>query len=254
MKNIIKLTTLSLSLLFAAFAASAQTPYSTTGNTSGNAGSTSLSITVAKSVDLRGAASQPINQVNGATYTGLVDNDALNVQLNFTDTTPVNTQVSNTSNEAKLMYASIPFKVRSNAAFEVYATLESGGTLPDGAGNSGEFKTGDVGFGIINSLPSGGAPPGTLLVAGTMSLANWNLNVASVNTTNGQPSYPKTLNSIGYGDPKKVASGGRVSQRGDNTTNNNFRHASLVFAVKPQYYAPTAAPLTATFKIYAITP
>ncbi len=254
MKNIIKLTTMSFLLLCAAIAANAQTPYNTTGNSDANAGSVGVSVTVPKSADLR-SSSNASGADGGATLTGVSNNNALDVSLNFTDVSPNNTSVNGTSaGSSRFLRARIPIRIRSNAAYQIKAFMEGTGAnaIPGGAGNSGDFKTGDIGFGLNDtSSPSGSS----LLFSGGSINVSSPFNNAPENTTvtNGQPAYSSTLNNIGQGSANAttVASGSRISTRGDNSS-DNWRSVRMRFAVKPQYYTPGT--FSDTFKIFVVTP
>lgn len=259
MKNIIKLTTLGLAMLFAAFTANAQTPYQTTGNSEGSAGTTSLSVTVADSGDLRSGGT--VSGTNGATGSGGSNNNELDATLIFDNVSPSQSAVNPTLGSRRFMRASVPILLRSNASYTVKAYLVGGANgIPAGAGNSGDFKTGDIGFGVRTEGPSV-APACTPGSAGCLVTSNAIVNVvpnsdpASVTVTNGQPAYVlnRTLNYVGSnsGTAATIVQGERISVRGDNTS-ANWRKAILLFAIKPQYYTP--ATFTDTLKVYIAVP
>lgn len=239
-----KITTISLALcamLLTAVFASAQTPYNTTGNSAGNAGSVGISVTVPKSSDLRtGGAATPNN--GASVTTASTANDALAVSLNFADASPNQSNVSATS---PYMYATVPVRMRSNSNYEVFAFRA--GTL--NSTNIEDFRASDVGFAIINVTRGTGG----LHSAGTdTTTSGFGSDPTTAPIVNGLPSYSKTLADVDTASGvTKILSGSRISQGGDNTSTDNFNTADLRFAVKPQYYTPGT--YTETVKVYIVT-
>lgn len=256
MKKLCKISALGLMILLYGGIITAQTPLSSTGNSSGSAGSTTLNIVVPKSADLR-AGGSPANGNNGANLTISSSNNALSANLTFNNVTPSNSLVTGTgAGSNRFVWGLMTIRVRSNANYQIKAFLDGTGpnVIPAGAGNSGTFKTGDIGFGMNDtsapSAPNLLAPGGSLTVSAPFNNAPENSSVV-----NGQPNFASTLNNIGVGSANAttVASGNRISLRGDNTS-NNWRSVRMRFAIKPQYYLSSATPLTETFRIYIVTP
>ncbi len=263
MKNLIKSTLMSLTIMFIAVCANAQTPYQSTGNSEANAGSTGLTVTVQKSADLRSFGNNLAE--NGATQSGGSKNNALDVNLTFSNITPSQTAVISTGVE-KFMRAYVPIMMRSNAPYEIKAFMVGGAGIPNiesssygipaGAGNSGDFRLGDIGFGIRNHERA--CTPGTVGCLLTANVVQQDISAQSpvfANVVNGQPLYDvnANLNYIGVGSANatRIAYGNRISVRGDNTS-ANWRKVQLAFAIKPQYYTP--ATFTDTFKVFITTP
>ena len=256
MKNIIKLTTMSLIMLFAAMAASAQTPYSTTGNSDANAGSIDLSITVAKSADLRKGGGTAANEGKyGVSITSSADNDALNTTLVFNNVTPSSTAVSPTND---FSYGQIQLQARSNAPTLIKAFVENAGAngIPSGAGNSGDFKLGDIGFGKNSPSQFQRDSGGSLLTGSKINMSgSFNSVPTSAAVINGQPQYTATLDDLGTtsAGAVQIAGSNRISKRGDNTS-ANWQAIRVRFSVRPQYYTASQNPLTATVKFFIVTP
>lgn len=255
MKNLIKLTMAALAVMFTITGGNAQTPYQTTGNSEANAGTTALSITVAMSADLRSGGN--INAINGATGSGASNNDALNVNLTFADVTPSQAGVSSSGGN-RFLRAYVPILLRSNAPYQVKAFLVGAAAgIPAGLGNSGDFKTGDIGFGLrLNETACTPGSAGCLVTSNEVQkdvLANDPAGAGATN--NGQTVYAAngSLNfvGVGAGNATTIAHGDRISVRGDNTS-ANWRRVILGFAIKPQYYTP--ATFTDTLKVFITTP
>lgn len=241
MKKITNLTLSVFALLLAIAGVNAQTPYNTTGNSPANAGTVNFSVTVPKAADLRTDGGATAD--NGASVTtASASNDALLVNLNFSDASPNQANVTSVS---PFMTATVPVRMRSNASYQVLAFRN--GTL--NATGAGDFKASDVGIGLINVTRTGTG----LNAAGTDTPNGFQNDPASATVTNGQPAYSKTLADIGTATSGDLLlSGDRISNGGDNTSTNNFNTAQIKLAVKPQYYTPGT--YTETLKVYIVTP
>jgi hypothetical protein len=202
-------------------------------------GTSSLSATVSPSVQLSSYSSPAVTGAmpgTGATATGVASGNAINNTLNFGEVSTNNTTA------APFVSIQIGGMIRSNASYTVRARRS--GTLTDGVGNSGEFKTGDIGF-AIHTINAGSPPlsyPGAQAgaIAGATSLGFYNTNLLSTPLVNSQPQWSKSLNNIGT-TATPIMNGTRVSNGGDNSIYQNRLTFLMTFAVKPQYYGVSAS-------------
>lgn len=218
--------------------------------TTGEAG---LGGEVDRSVHLTSYSTTTLAGNFGGSTSNVASGSPINTVINFGEVSANNTTAD------KFVYGQTGMLLRSNCGYLL--RLERSGNIPDGAGNSGTFQTGDIGVatfsynhGATTGLPGTMPNAGADAIAGTApglynAAANFPANVV---VTNGQPAYTFTLNQVGpSGSPTTIIAGTRISRGGDNTTYLNRMTILMRFAVKPQYYTPATFSETLSFSIVA---
>jgi hypothetical protein len=147
----------------------------------------------------------------------------------------------NTNNIVKVV---VPVAIRSNAAYEVTATVT--GMIN---ANLQAVQGSDVGFGVNNFRAMGNRSE-VCNNSGHIFYAPFNNDPATTRTINGasgRAQYPSTLNNIGI--DTTILSGPRLTQGSMNRATNNGYIFDAIFAVTPQFYAAGTSSGTITFTI-----
>lgn len=255
MKNIPKM--IIAVLMTSAFAA-ATVIAQVEGNQS-NPGAINFSTTVPNSADLRYQSGAQ----NGATVTGSGVNSPLNRTITFSDVSP-NAAVGSPPAGNQFLWAIVRLRVRSNTTYSINAFRDLTGNLPDAAGNAatGNFKSGDIGFGV-GGIADGNRPrvdptaqAGAIIQSSPAVFGNDPRNAP---VSNGQPTFQATLFNVGKGtnaNATTLVQGTRISLGGDTTSNSNYLVVAMTFAIKQQFYTTTTStgPLTERLNIFVVTP
>lgn len=219
---------LAAALAVTALSASAQTT-----------GTVNLSATVSKAAAIR----YDSHSVTGLGVTGTnAGSPGLNFSLNFGDL-----GVVYGSNE--MMHGgTVTLALRSNAAYQVAAVV-SGSTFGTA---TGDLRLADIGFGVPNTAATIRTSGVLATNTGTTVPAIFNADPIAATVTNGLPVFTGTVNDLSAATT--VLSGGRISSGGSLATTTNALLVDSKFAIYPQFFTPTAAPLTATVTYTIATP
>ena len=227
--SIIKLILLSILLVISAVNCLAQ---STTGTVS-------MSATVSKfvEIDSGGAVTLTGNSGGGVTTDG-VANSPLAVSINLGELGP-----SNTNN---FVTASVPLKLRSNAAYvlSMTATVTSSGTT------SSRITAADVGFGLGTISRSGlGVNSGadTNATSGDPTLAA----NGSVNGATGRYEFTAVRSNLSAFSSATTALSGPIIMNAVPRSNANGLTVPALFAVKPQFFENGSTTISVTFTVTA---
>ena len=202
-------------------------------------GTVTINGTVSKYVEITsgGGVTLTGNSTGGVTTDGTA-NSPLAVVLDFGELGP--------SNENTFVKATVPLKIRSNAAYElgVLASVTSTGTSSD------KIAAADIGFGLGTASRTGtGVASGTDTNAtgGDPTLAA----NGQLNATSGRFEFKGTLGNLGaFGSNTVVLSGPRVMNAVPRANTNGLT-VPAYFAVKPQFYEVGTVSATVTFTVTA---
>ena len=228
----------TFSLLLVAFAllvalASTALSQSTTGTVS-------MSATVSKFVELNsgGAVTLTGNTSGGITTNGTVNNP-LAVVINLGELGPSNTN--------SFVTASVPLKLRSNAAY----VLSLSATVTSSGSTANRITATDVGFGVGTFSRSGigvnTTGTDTNATSGDPTLgANGSVNVVS-----GRYNYTAVRSNLSAFSASTTVLSGSFIMNAVPRSNANGLTVPAIFAIKPQFYETGTTTATATFTISA---
>lgn len=202
-------------------------------------GTVNLSGTVSKYVEINsgGAVTLSGNTGGGVTTDGTV-NTPLAVVVNLGELGP--------SNESSFVKASVPLKLRSNAAYvmTMLATLTATGSTAE------KISAADIGFGFGTVSRTGvGVATGTdtdSTLGDPTLAANGTLNVAT-----GRFQYVAGKTNLGAFSSSSTALNGPYIMRAVPRANAFGLTVPAIFSVKPQFYENGTMTATATFTVTA---
>jgi hypothetical protein len=208
-------------------------------NAQSTTGTVNLSGTVSKFVEINsgGGVTLTGNSGGGVTTDGTV-NTPLAVVVNLGELGP--------SNSSTFVTASVPLKLRSNAAYvmSMAATFSSTGSTVE------KFAASDIGFGLGAVTRSGlGVATGTD-TNGTSGDPTLAANGA-VNGTTGRFEFTASNSNLAAFSSSTTALNGTYIMRAVPRTNTNGLTVPAIFAVKPQFYENGTMTATATFTVTA---
>ncbi len=221
---------LAILLFVAAIVSVGQTP----------TGTVSMSATVSKFVEINsgGAVTLSGNSGGGVTTDGTVNNP-LAVSINLGELGP--------SNSNSFVTASVPLKLRSNAAYvlSMNATVTSTGTT------SNKIGAADVGFGLGSVTRSGTgvntAGTDTNATSGDPTLvAN-----GSVNGASGRYEFTAVKSNLSAFSASTTALNGAFIMNAVPKTNTNGLTVPAIFAIKPQFFENGSTTISVTFTVTA---
>lgn len=227
---IIKLILLTTLLVVAAATCSAQ---STTGTVS-------MSATVSKFVEINsgGAVTLTGNSGGGVTTDG-VANSPLAVSINLGELGPSNTN--------SFVTASVPLKLRSNAAY----VLSMSAAVTSSGSTANRIGAADVGFGLGTITRSGtGVNTGgsdTNATSGDPTLAA----NGSVNGTTGRYEFTAVRSNLSAFSSATTALSGPFIMNAVPRSNANGLTVPAFFAVKPQFFENGTSTISVTFTVTA---
>ncbi|MEQ1605447.1 MAG: hypothetical protein ABL999_11330 [Pyrinomonadaceae bacterium] len=203
-------------------------------------GTVNLSGTVSKFVEINsgGAVTLSGNSGGGVTTDGTANNP-LAVVVDLGELGP--------SNTASFVTASVPLKLRSNAAYvmSLAATVTSSGSTAN------EIGAADVGFGLGAVTRSGvgvnTAGTDTNATSGDPTLAA----NGAVNATSGRFEFVTTRSNLGAFSAATTALNGSFILNAVPRSNTQGLTVPAIFAVKPQFYEVGTTTVTATFTVTA---
>jgi hypothetical protein len=229
-KPLFKYTLLTLMLIAAAVTCSGQ---STTGTVS-------MSATVSKFVEINsgGAVTLTGNSGGGVTTDGVV-NTPLAVSINLGELGPSNTN--------SFVTASVPLKIRSNAAYVLSMT----GTVTSSGTTSSRIGAADIGFGLGTVSRSGvGVNTGgtdTNATSGDPTLAA----NGAVNGTTGRYEFTAVRSNLSAFSSATTALSGPIIMNAVPRSNANGLTVPALFAVKPQFFENGTTTISVTFTVTA---
>ena len=203
-------------------------------------GTVSMSATVSKFVEINsgGAVTLSGNSGGGVTTDG-VANNPLAVSINLGELGP--------SNSNSFVTASVPLKLRSNAAYvlSMNATVTSTGTT------SNKIGAADVGFGLGSVTRSGTgvntAGTDTNATSGDPTLpAN-----GSVNGVSGRYEFTAVKSNLSAFSTSTTALNGAFIMNAVPKTNTNGLTVPAIFAIKPQFFENGSTTISVTFTVTA---
>jgi hypothetical protein len=221
---------ISILLMFAAVTCFGQ---STTGTVS-------MSATVSKFVEINsgGAVTLTGNSGGGVTTDGVV-NSPLAVAINLGELGPGNTN--------NFVTASVPLKVRSNAAYVLSMTA----TVTSSGSSSSRIGAADIGFGLGTvsrtgvGVNSGGTD--TNATSGDPTLAA----NGSVNGTTGRYEFTAVRSNLSAFSSATTALSGPIIMNAVPRSNANGLTVPALFAVKPQFFENGTTTISVTFTVTA---
>lgn len=203
-------------------------------------GTVNMSATVSKFVELNsgGGITLTGNSGGGITTNGTV-NTPLAVVVNLGELGPSNTN--------PFVTASVPLKLRSNAAY----VLSLSATVTSSGSTANEITAADIGFGLGTISRSGTgvntAGTDTNNTAGDpTSGAN-----GSVNGTTGRYNYTAVRSNLSAFATSTTALSGSFIMNAVPRANTNGLTVPAIFAVKPQFYETGTTTVVATFTVTA---
>ena len=224
----------------AAFAVFMTALFLTAVNAQSTTGTVNMSGTVSKFVEINsgGAVTLAGNSGGGITTNGTVNNP-LAVVINLGELGP--------SNTSSFVTASVPLKLRSNAAYvmSMVATVTSSGTTSD------RIVAADIGFGLGAVSRTGvgvnAAGTDTNATSGDPTLpAN-----GSVNGTTGRYEYTATRSNLSAFSSSTTALSGSFIMNAVPRSNANGLTVPAIFSVKPQFYENGTTTVAVTFTVTA---
>jgi hypothetical protein len=230
-KRMITQALLLITLLVAfAVAVSAQT----------TTGTVSMSATVSKFVEINsgGAVTLSGNSGGGVTTDG-VTNNPLAASINLGELGP--------SNANSFVTASVPVKLRSNAAY----VLSMSATVTSTGSTSNKIGAADVGFGLGSVTRSGtgvnSSGADTNATSGDPTLAG----NGSVNGTSGRYEFTAVKSNLGAFSSSTTVLNGAFIMNAVPKTNTNGLTIPAIFAVKPQFFENGSTTVSVTFTVTA---
>jgi len=201
-------------------------------------GTVTMSATVSKFVEINsgGAVTLSGNSGGGVTTDGTTNNP-LAVSLNLGELGPSNTN--------SFVTASVPLKIRSNAAYvlSMSASVVSTGTT------SNRITAADVGFGLGTATRTGtgvnSAGTDTNATSGDPTLAA----NGSVNATSGRYEFTATRSNLAAFSSSTTALNGSFILNAVPRSNTNGLTVPAIFAVKPQFYEDGTTAVSVTFTV-----
>jgi hypothetical protein len=202
-------------------------------------GTVSMSATVSKFVEINSGGSVTLtgNSGGGVTTDG-VTNSPLAVSINLGELGPSNTN--------SFVTASVPLKLRSNAAYvlSMTATVTSSGTT------SSKIGAADVGFGLGTVSRTGlgvNAGADTNATSGDPTLpAN-----GSVNGATGRYEFTAVRSNLSAFSSATTALSGPIIMNAVPRSNANGLTVPALFAVKPQFFENGTTTVSVTFTVTA---
>ena len=203
-------------------------------------GTVTMSATVSKFVEINSGGSVTLsgNSGGGITTDG-VANSPLAVSINLGELGPSNTN--------SFVSASVPLKLRSNAAYvlSMSATVTSSGTT------SSKIGAADVGFGLGTVTRSGvGVNTGgtdTNATSGDPTLAA----NGSVNGTTGRYEFTAVRSNLSAFSSATTALSGPIIMNAVPRSNANGLTVPAFFAIKPQFFENGTTTVSVTFTVTA---
>ncbi|MDQ3798889.1 MAG: hypothetical protein M3384_05530 [Acidobacteriota bacterium] len=235
MFNSIKMVVQSAFLMaaFIALAAGAVFAQQTTGTVT-------MSATVSKFIELNSGGAVTVNgNSGGGVSTDGTTNSPLAVSVNLGELGPANTN--------SFVTATVPLKIRSNAAYvlSMTATVTSTGTTAN------KISASDVGFGLgtVTRTGTGVNTSGTdtNATSGDPTLAA----NGSVNATTGRYEFTAARSNLSAFSSATTALSGAYVMNAVPRSNTNGLTVPAIFAIKPQFFEEGSTTISTTFTVSA---
>jgi hypothetical protein len=202
-------------------------------------GTVSMSATVSKFVEINsgGAVTLTGNSGGGVTTDG-VANSPLAVAINLGELGPSNTN--------SFVTASVPLKLRSNAAYVLSMTA----TVTSSGSTSSRIGAADIGFGLGTVSRTGlgvNAGSDTNATSGDPTLAA----NGSVNGTTGRYEFTAVRSNLSAFSSATTALSGPIIMNAVPRSNANGLTVPAMFAVKPQFFENGTTTVSVTFTVTA---
>jgi hypothetical protein len=203
-------------------------------------GTVTMSATVSKFVELNsgGAVTLSGNTGGGVTTDGTTNNP-LAVSVNLGEVGPSNTN--------SFVTATVPLKIRSNAAYvlSMSATVTSTGTTAN------KISASDIGFGFGAATRTGtgvnSSGADSNVTSGDPTLAA----NGSVNATTGRYEFTATRSNLSAFSSATTALSGAYIMNAVPRSNSNGLTVPAIFAVKPQFFENGSTTIAVTFTVSA---
>jgi hypothetical protein len=203
-------------------------------------GTVSMSATVSKFVEINsgGAITLSGNSGGGVTTDG-VANNPLAASINLGELGP--------SNSSSFVTASVPLKLRSNAAY----VLSMSATVTSTGSTTNKIGAADVGFGLGSITRSGTgvntSGTDTNATSGDPTLAA----NGSINAGSGRYEFTATKSNLSAFSSSTTALNGAFIMNAVPKTNTNGLTVPAIFAVKPQFFENGSTTVAVTFTVTA---
>ena len=203
-------------------------------------GTVSMSATVSKFVEINsgGAVTLSGNSGGGVTTDG-VANNPLAVSINLGELGP--------SNSNSFVTASVPLKLRSNAAY----VLSMNATVTSTGSTSNKIGAADVGFGLGSVTRSGTgvntSGTDTNATSGDPTLAA----NGSVNGVSGRYEFTAVRSNLSAFSSSTTALNGAFIMNAVPKSNTNGLTVPAIFAIKPQFFENGSTTISVTFTVTA---
>ena len=203
-------------------------------------GTVSMSATVSKFVEINSGGSVTLagNSGGGVTTDG-VTNSPLAVSINLGELGPSNTN--------SFVTASVPLKLRSNAAY----VLSMAATVTSSGSTSSKIGAADVGFGLGTVSRTGvGVNTGgsdTNATSGDPTLAA----NGSVNAGTGRYEFTAVRSNLSAFSSATTALSGPIIMNAVPRSNANGLTVPALFAIKPQFFENGTTTISVTFTVTA---
>jgi hypothetical protein len=203
-------------------------------------GTVSMSATVSKFVEINsgGAITLSGNSGGGVTTDG-VTNNPLAASINLGELGP--------SNASSFVTASVPLKLRSNAAY----VLSMSATVTSTGSTTNKIGAADVGFGLGTITRSGtGVNTGgadTNATSGDPTLAG----NGSVNGASGRYEFTAVKSNLSAFSSSTTALNGAFIMNAVPKSNTNGLTVPAIFAIKPQFFENGSTTVSVTFTVTA---
>jgi hypothetical protein len=203
-------------------------------------GTVSMSATVSKFVEINSGGSVTLtgNSGGGVTTDG-VTNNPLAVSINLGELGP-----SNTNN---FVTATVPLKLRSNAAY----VLSMSATVTSSGSTASRIGAADVGFGLGTVTRTGigvnNTGTDTNATSGDPTLAA----NGSVNATTGRYEFTSVRSNLSFFSSATTALSGPIIMNAVPRSNANGLTVPAFFAIKPQFFENGTTTISVTFTVTA---
>jgi len=216
--------------IFAAAFAAAIFGQSTTGTVT-------MTATASKFVEINSAGAVTLtgNSGGGITTNGTL-NSPLAVVINLGEVGP--------SNPSSFVKATVPLKLRSNAAY----VLSAQATVTSSASTANRVTAADIGFGLGSVSRTG---VGVATGSDTNTTAGDPTLTGAINGSSGRFEFTAVRSNLGAFASSVTALSGSYIMNAVPRSNSNGLTVPAIFAIKPQFYENGTTSATVTFTVTA---
>lgn len=212
--------------------------FSAPGIAQSTTGTVNMSATVSKFVEINsgGPVTLSGNSGGGITTNGTL-NSPLAVIINLGEVGPSNTN--------SFVTASVPLKLRSNAAYVMTAIA----TVTSSGSTANRITAADVGFGL-GAVSRAGVGVNTV-GTDTNSTAGDPTSTGAVNGTTGRFEFTSVRSNLSAFSSSTTALNGSFIMNAVPRSNANGLTVPAIFAIKPQFYENGSTTIAVTFTVTA---